>query len=147
MARIDAEALKAALDDAEARRVDLVDRISSAEMALDDVELECRGLRLAVAQHGVSEPDANPVASMNRTDAILAILSAQAEPVSNRELVALLTESGRDDVYEAASAALAHLSRTDRAHAVTRGQWVIGPPELDNISEAAPAYDPSEEPF
>lgn len=98
---------------------------------------------------------------MNRTDAVEHVLLQQhGEPLSPSEIHQILLGAGRSDDYESVGATLAHLGRTDRAHAISRGQWVAGaePAEdealdrqaLEFMNSAAnlpPAYDPNEEPF
>lgn len=148
--------LAAALEDA----VNQYERLTAEEARIADrkrnIRLEIEGLQLALARHerDADAPDErqpvtvteHPISTMARTDAIEWVLKEYGPdtPVSPAQITETLEVFGRIDEYNAVSAALAHLQRSGRAHALARGKWVYGP----KPPAVAPwAYDPNEEPF
>jgi hypothetical protein len=98
------------------------------DAVVSDLAVEVDGLRKAIERHDVQAvevidpPEQNPWPAMPRTEAILAVLGN--EPMSPNDIVTQLHKLGRDDEYNAVSAALAHLQRSGRAMSMGRGQWV-----------------------
>ena len=78
----------------------------------------------------------DPIVEMSRTDAIETILNESPESLTPKEIQTEAIRRGRDDDYESVNATLAHLSRTDRAYKVSRGQWL----SLIHISEPTRPY-------
>jgi hypothetical protein len=124
------EALTAALEEERVLREqrDLIDK------KLADVETELRGLRMAIERHTAATRGTVVVGAelrapgeLARTDAIMMVLRKAERPLNPSEVVEALHDLGRDDEYNAVSAALAHLARTDRAYSASRGQWRAGP--------------------
>jgi len=117
------------------------------EMA--ELERELDGLRRAAERHGLGLRNSpQRMLKMNRTDAVETVLRTTSGPVSPNDIVRLLNNLGRDDEYNAVSAALAHLARTGRAHTVERGSWQAGPgpddahhdePSGDAVSASEPS--------
>lgn len=123
--------------------------VAQAELARVDTQLrelsdrrerlaaEVRGLELAVERHSHEEEERSDRAdnvpaharwaTLPRTDAVERVLVRAGRPVSPTDIARFLQRVGRDDDERSVSATLAHLSRTDRAHAVRRGYWVSGP--------------------
>lgn len=83
--------------------------------------------RLDLGVESVSE--VTEIAAMDRTSAVLLALG-EADGMSPNDVVQYLRARGRDDSYEAVSAALAYLKRSGRAHTPKRAVWKVGPPAV-----------------
>jgi hypothetical protein len=142
--------LRDALGAAVAQERALRDKRDAIDKELADLEVEVRGLRMAMERYSreapgqdqlpievSGAPDPEELHGAARTDAIEAVLASATEPMSPTAIVARLHDLGRDDNYSAVSAALAYLHRTHRVHSVGRGQWVLG----HNDEELAPTGD------
>jgi DNA repair exonuclease SbcCD ATPase subunit len=129
------EALEAALE----RQRRLQHDREALDEQLADLEIEVRGLRMALERHLGREDIERTVAEratrlktaldsqrVSRTDAILGVLRRAGRPMSPTEIREALHELGREDEYNAVSAALAHLAKSERAQSIGRAQWVAG---------------------
>jgi hypothetical protein len=136
--------LREALQEAVTQERRLRAKRDEIDKELADLEVEVRGLRMAVERYSHAAPnqDRLPIevsaVLMNgdllqapRTDAVRVVLQPATSPMRPTEIVSQLHELGRDDDYAAVSAALAYLHRVDRVHSVGRGQWVWGPSQRD----------------
>jgi hypothetical protein len=133
------EALEAALE----RQRRLQHEREAIDGQLADVEIEVRGLRMAlerferhlgedeivrtVNERRTQLATARESQRLSRTDAILNVLRRAGRPMSPTEIQDALHELGREDEYNAVSAALAHLAKSERARSIGRAQWVAGP--------------------
>lgn len=125
-----AEALKAALEEQRLLR----EQQSQIGQRVAELETEVQGLHMAIARAGNGAGAATalvdstlPPTDLSRTDAIWRVLREAKGPMSPSEVQAALHDLGRDDDYNAVSAALAYLARNKRVHSVGRAQWVGGP--------------------
>ena len=114
-----------ALDAARHDRAELDVRIESLEM-------ERRGLELAIARRNGTAPDANGDTwrRMARTDAVIKILEESDGPLSPIEVTEQLHRHGRDDRRDPVAAALAYLKRDNRVRHVGPAQWTVYKPQL-----------------
>lgn len=144
--------LRTALQYAEKERDRLSSVIEQAQTELREVEVEIEGLRYALRRHvGSDEPldRAAVIRSLARTDAVHeVIMEAEGRPMSPNDVVEALHSYGRDDEYNAVSAAIAHLAKNGRVHSVGRGAWLPGPdPEDDPFTTAGENGEPLHSPF
>jgi hypothetical protein len=139
--------LQQALDAALVRQRRLQNDRDEIDGQLADLAIEVRGLQMALERHLATEDiertsediqrTRNERAAwielkrkslqLSRTDAILSVLGAAGRPMTPTEIRDALHELGREDEYNAVSAALAHLAKSERARSVGRAQWVAGP--------------------
>lgn len=140
MTDIDVAVLRLALQDAENRMEEREDRIGELYKEIEDIEAETYGLQMAIARHapGDSKPDhpAKPsLASMQRTDAILAVLGDAEEPMTPKMMVATLTAAGRVEKYDDISSTMIYLKKKNRIHKTGRGLYMAGPmPRTDRMA-------------
>jgi hypothetical protein len=138
--------LQQALDEAIERQQRLQHDREEIDLQLADLAIEVRGLQMALERHlaredheRTSEDIERTVSEratwhelrraslrLSRTDAILSVLRRAGRPMSPTEIRDALHELGREDEYNAVSAALAHLAKSDRAQSIGRAAWVAG---------------------
>lgn len=126
--------IREALSQAEEMREKLSADRDRIEGELIDLDAEIKGLRSALNRFAPSTAHIVPTGdsvemfrSRSRTRAIEMVMGDATGPMTPKEVMEELASRGRDDDYNATSAAMAHLSRKGRIHSVGRAQWVIGP--------------------
>jgi hypothetical protein len=131
--------LDEALDDALVTYARIETERNMLDTQLARLKTEIEGLRNALRRHG-DRPVTDPLLAyqeLPRTEVVSLALVAANGPESPTRIMGLMREFGRDDSYNAITAALAHLARSGRAHSVGRGMWLHGPPP--------PASDPADD--
>jgi hypothetical protein len=109
------------LQDLDEAKVDLV----ALERQLARVSAKAAGKRAEIARLEESiaaEQQSGLPAS--RTDAIVAVLSRAAGPMSPADITAALNEAGRPDELRSVTATLTHLLRSNRVIRQGRGKYV-----------------------
>lgn len=111
---LDLNPLKTALEDV--KRELLAARSAQEQLAnrIESLQAEARGLELAIARHTGQSGDATGESSsrwrrMNRTDAVLAVLTDSEIPLGAAGITRVLHEHGRDDPRDHVAATLAYL--------------------------------------
>ncbi|MGH8823521.1 MAG: hypothetical protein ACRDVN_03470 [Jiangellaceae bacterium] len=105
-------------------------RLAAEEV--ESLEVEHRGLTLAVARHRgdspppmVGESEQATWLGMTRADAVEAMLTKEDRPIGPAELSRLLVAKGRrNDKPNYVAAALDYLKRRGRVESLGVGQWV-----------------------
>ena len=100
----------------ERREVELLEIIELGQIELRGVRAQLEAIREGTA--GQSE-----IATMSRTDAIIAVLRLTGGALTPREIVDTLMASGRDDEYNSVGATLGYLLDRGRVVKRTRGSY------------------------
>lgn len=106
------------------KRQQIAADLQNLQQKLLESDTKIRVLESVVVEY--DEIPAETILTMPRTEAILRVMTDEARPLSPEDIRQALNDRGRTDEYNAVSAAIAHLQRTDRVHSVGRGAWVLG---------------------
>ena len=145
--------LKAALEEALAAKEAAEFRHDEVEAEISSLEVEIKGLQLAVVRRSGEQPSENRVSpreakrwrERTRTDAIMAVLEESEGPLGPVDITDILRGVGRDDLRDYVAASLAYLQKQRRVHRIGRAQWVDGPDPSRNeltITRAEPGGTP-----
>lgn len=135
--------LETALADADLALHEAANQLEQLRERVDALQLERRGLELALARHlGQPPPKAaseqeNEWLPLPRTEAVVRVLERTSEPMSPVEVTSQLRQFGRSDSGHAVSAALSYLRREGRVDSLGRGQWVLTAPSLKPLDNEA----------
>jgi hypothetical protein len=100
------------------------------ELEVRQLEMEHRGLLLAVQRHDAAPVDLESLdepdlfAGMARTQAVVTVLREVGRPMSPSEIVTELNQRGRSDGPKVVSASLTHLQKQGKVRSESRGEWV-----------------------
>ena len=143
--------LIAALEESLAAKEAAEVRHDEVEAEITSLEIEIKGLQLAVARRSGEQPSENRVSpreakrwrERTRTDAIVAVLEESEDPLGPADITGKLRDVGRDDLRHYVAASLAYLQKQRRVHRTGRARWVAGPPRNElTITKAEPGGAP-----